>query len=160
MKQNRGCVPISITWFAILRLLVLSVAALDWSLSESSTVWYTYDLEAGMSGAWEQATPKYEPLKMPLSGNVYLFVCHVPLLAQTAVRILHRAGKHKTDQQIHFSGWPRFLYTCLGLICEQEVQCTKRATWNFFRSSIFFRFYFGSYRNLWQNWNMTYFIFL
>ena len=34
---------------------------------------------------------------------VYLLVCHVPFPAQGAVRILHRAGNHMTDQQIYFS---------------------------------------------------------
>ena len=33
---------------------------------------------------------------------VYLLVCHVPFPAQGAVRILHRAGNHMTDQQIYF----------------------------------------------------------
>ena len=51
-----------------------------------------------------------------LYHNVYLLVCHVPFPAQDAVRILHRSGNHMTDKQIYFSGWPRFVHTCLGLI--------------------------------------------
>ena len=51
-----------------------------------------------------------------LSHILYLLVCHVPFPAQGAVRIIHRAGNHMTDQQIYFSGWPRFVHTCLGLI--------------------------------------------
>ena len=33
---------------------------------------------------------------------VYLLVCHVPFIANGAVRILHRAINHMTDQQIYF----------------------------------------------------------
>ena len=54
-------------------------------------------------------------------GNVYLLVCHVPFPAKGAVRILHRARNHMTDQQIYFSGWTRFVHTCLGLICENWI---------------------------------------
>ena len=55
---------------------------------------------------------------LPAHGrNVYLLVCHVPFLAKGVVRILHRARTHMTDQHIYFSGWPRFIHTCLGLTC-------------------------------------------
>ena len=93
-------------------------------------------------------------------NNVYLLVCHVPFLGKGAVRILHLARNHLTDQQIYFSGWTRFVHTCLGLICQfrilfcfallPEVQCTKRATWKCFRSSMIYeKFWFS---HLWQNW--------
>ena len=50
--------------------------------------------------------------------NVYLLLRYVPLIAKGAVRILHWPINHMTNQQIYFSGWTRFLHTCLGLICD------------------------------------------
>ena len=44
-------------------------------------------------------------------------------LHYTAVyKILHRAINHMKDQQIYFSGWMRFVYSCLDLICEIWMQ--------------------------------------
>ena len=53
-----------------------------------------------------------------ITNNVYLLVCHVPFIANGAVRILHRAINHMTDQQIYFSDWRHFVHICLGLICD------------------------------------------
>ena len=41
---------------------------------------------------------------MTVAYFVYLLVCHAPFIANGAVRILHRAINHMTDQHIYFLG--------------------------------------------------------
>ena len=118
-------------------------------INHKSLIWATtrYSFLKPWTAKTLNVTKRYTKTK----NNVYLLVCHVPFLGKGAVRILHLARNHLADQQIYFSGWTRFVHTCLGLICQfriifrfallPEVQCTKRATWKFCKRSWFF--YFG-----------------
>ena len=51
-----------------------------------------------------------------LAWKIDLLVCHVVSRSvQDSYCTLSRK-RHMTDKQIYFSGWPRFVHTCLGLI--------------------------------------------